>query len=176
MDEAGKLFAGENSSLGVGEFGNGGGVGGGNEPSRFILQIENELLKANPNITYSKPETAISPQETPAVGTQIVIPKSDEILQKLTHYLTQKGLYPSNLNDYLACSLRFIQEIANLSQKELVDEKVGADIFGNWLHKTLEEIDKDFTKISPTYTKETAEEIITQIPDRLDKVYAANFS
>ncbi|MFB0907866.1 MAG: PD-(D/E)XK nuclease family protein, partial [Spirosomataceae bacterium] len=38
----------------------GGGVGGGNEPSRFILQIENELLKANPNITFSKPDAEIT--------------------------------------------------------------------------------------------------------------------
>lgn len=155
----------------------GGGVGGGNEPSRFILQIENELLKANPNIIFSKPDAEISQTEALEIESSIVIPKSDEIAQKLTKYLTEKGLYPSTLNDYLGCSLRFyFKKIANLSQRELVDEKVGADIFGNWLHKTLEEIDADFTKKSTVYTNETAEQIITEIPRRLDKVYADNFA
>ncbi|MDP5121460.1 MAG: PD-(D/E)XK nuclease family protein [Spirosomaceae bacterium] len=155
----------------------GGGVGGGNEPSRFILQIENELLKANPSISYLKLDAEVTAQETVAVESEIVIPKSEEILKKLTNYLTNKGLYPSSLNDYLGCSLRFyFKKIANLSQRETVDEKVGADIFGNWLHKTLEAIDKDFTEKSNVYTVETAEQIIKEIPERLDKVYAANFA
>lgn len=155
----------------------GGGVGGGNEPSRFILQIENELLKVNPNISFNKLEVEIMGSTSEAISSEIVIPKNEIIKQKLTNYLTVKGLYPSNLNDYLACTLRFyFKKIANVSQKELVDEKVGADVFGNWLHKTLEEIDIDFSKQSSTYTEETAKQIIKEIPDRLTKVYEENFS
>ncbi len=155
----------------------GGGVGGGNEPSRFILQIENELLKANNRISFKKWEVEIAGTTTESINTSISIPKSAAIKEKLRNYLANKGLYASNLNDYTACTLRFyFKKIANLSPKELVDEKVGADIFGNWLHKTLEEIDRDYTTQSSTYTVETAEKIILEIPERLTKAYEENFS
>jgi uncharacterized protein YlaN (UPF0358 family) len=66
----------------------------------------------------------------------------------------------------------YFNKIANVSKKEEIEEKFGADIFGNWLHKTLEDIDNDY---KPIISEENAKKILTEIPARLEKAYQDEF-
>jgi PD-(D/E)XK nuclease superfamily len=155
----------------------GSGVGGGNEPSRFILQVEHDLLKANPKITYTKPVLDFKKNEENEIENEISVVKSAEILAKTKKIISEKGLYPSHLNMYLECPLKYyFTKIADLSKREEVDENLGADIFGNWIHKTLEKIDEDYTSTTTFISKEDIEKIITEIPSRLQNVYETDFA
>ncbi|AFK05354.1 hypothetical protein Emtol_4230 [Emticicia oligotrophica DSM 17448] len=147
--------------------------GGGSEKSRFILQIENELVKENKHINLTYPKILFEKEvENEYIG-KIDIFKNDEILDKLSKFIAEKGIYPTSLSTYLKCTLQFyFDKVANISKKEEVDENFGADIFGTWLHNTLEKIDKDF---GPIITEEKIDIILTQLEQRLNEAYQEKF-
>ena len=156
------------------------GVGGGGEKSRFIHQIEYDLSKINPNLKITKPvvkfSQSINNQQFSKVNNEINIQKNEAILAKLREILSQKGIYPSHLSQYIRCSLQYyFTQIAKVSERDEIDEKVGADIFGNWLHKTLENIDNDYSVDGREMTESDARQIILEIPERLKKVYETEF-
>ena len=153
---------------------NGEGVGGGGtEKSRFILQIENELAKENENLKITYPKIEFSQNADNEVVNKIEIQKTDEILKNVRRIIAEKGIYPTSLSTYLRCSLQFyFDKIAGISKREEVDENFGADIFGTWIHNTLEKIDKDF---GPIITKDNIDTILSQIENRLDEAYQEKF-
>ncbi|GGD48977.1 hypothetical protein GCM10011514_11370 [Emticicia aquatilis] len=153
---------------------NGEGLGGGgSEKSRFILQIENELVKANKNIKLSYPKINFGKDTEIEVINKIDIFKNEEILQSISKLIAEKGIYPTSLSNYLKCSLQFyFDKIANISKREEVDENFGADVFGTWIHNTLEKIDKDF---GPKISEENIETIIGELEKRLDDAYQEKF-
>jgi CRISPR/Cas system-associated exonuclease Cas4 (RecB family) len=153
---------------------NGEGVsGGGSEKSRFILQIENELIKENKNIKLSYPKIEFTKDNDSEQISKIEIFKTDDILLNISKLIAEKGIYPTSLSTYLKCSLQFyFDKVAKISKREEIDENFGADIFGTWIHNTLEKIDKDF---GPIITKETIDTIISELEQRLDDVYLENF-
>lgn len=151
----------------------GDGVGGGGEKSRFILQIENELQPANPKIKINYPSLVFDEVADNQSLNNIVITKDTNIIQTIETQLSQKGIYPTHLTEYLSCSLKYyFSKIAKVSKIEEIDEKFGADIFGTWLHDVLEKIDEEF---KPHITKEDIEKIIESIPQRLETSYQEKF-
>ncbi|MBC7893066.1 MAG: PD-(D/E)XK nuclease family protein, partial [Sphingobacteriaceae bacterium] len=72
------------------------------EKSRFLLQIEHELARANPKIRLSYPtvefQTATRPERVEEEG---VIWKTPAMREFLLGDLAERGLYPSQLNNYL---------------------------------------------------------------------------
>lgn len=150
------------------------GVGGGaTEKSRFILQIENELAKENTHIKISYPKIQYAKSGDKEVVNKIEIHKTDDILSDISRLISGNGIYPTYLNEYLHCTIKFyFNKIANISKREEVDEKFGADIFGTWLHNTLEKIDIDH---GPTITKELMDSIVNEIPQRLETAYLEQF-
>lgn len=118
------------------------------EPSRFIRQIEYELVpKAQGRIRISHPTVRFGRDQTEAVAdlTDLQVPKTEAIRQELIRLLTTRGLYPSYLNQFVSCSMRFyFSRVVNISEEEEVEEKMGAAEFGNWLHKVLERLDIDY--------------------------------
>lgn len=153
---------------------NGEGVGvGGTEKSRFILQIENELAKENVNIKITYPKIEFAKSIDNESFNKIKIQKTNEILTNVSKLIADKGIYPTLLSLYLRCSLQFyFDKIAGISKREEIDENFGADIFGTWIHNTLEKIDKDF---GPKISEENVETIISQIVNRLDETYQEKF-
>lgn len=153
---------------------NGEGVGGGGtEKSRFILQIENELAKENNNLKITYPKIEFPKSVDSEVINKIEIQKTNEILRNTSKLISEKGIYPTSLSTYLRCSLQFyFDKIAGISKREEVDENFGADIFGTWIHNTLEKIDKDF---GPQISEENIETILSQIENRLDEAYQEKF-
>jgi hypothetical protein len=153
---------------------NGEGVsGGGTEKSRLILQIENELAKENKNLKITYPKIAFAKSIDKEVINKIEIKKTKTILISISKLINEKGLYPTSLSGYLKCSLQFyFDKIAGISKREEVDENFGADIFGTWIHNTLEKIDKDF---GPKISKENIDTILSQIENRLNEAYQEKF-
>lgn len=153
---------------------NGEGLGGGgSEKSRFILQIENELVKENKNIKLTYPKIKFGQDNETEVINKIDIFKSEDILKSISKLIAEKGIYPTSLSNYLKCSLQFyFDKIANISKREEVDENFGADVFGTWIHNTLEKIDKDF---GPKISEENIETIIGELEKRLDEAYQEKF-
>ncbi|RYU97199.1 PD-(D/E)XK nuclease family protein [Emticicia agri] len=147
--------------------------GGATEKSRFILQIENELAKENKKIQISYPKVKYNKTADKDVVSKIAIHKTTDILAEVSQLISGNGLYPTYLNEYLHCTMKFyFNKIARISKREEVDENFGADIFGTWLHNTLEKIDNDF---GPMITKELIDSIVSEIPKRLETAYLEQF-
>lgn len=118
------------------------------EPSRFIRQIEHELVpRANGLIRLSRPTVRFGRTGLDKVAdlADLRVPKTDSIRADLIKMLTTKGLYPSYLNQFVSCSMRFyFSRIVNIAEEEEIEEKMGAAEFGSWLHKVLERLDLDY--------------------------------
>jgi CRISPR/Cas system-associated exonuclease Cas4 (RecB family) len=120
---------------------------GGGEKSRFILQIENELVKVNSNIQLNYIQYQADLQ--PIHAEEIVIEKSDEIVDKMiakyvnidqSQSVIGKGFSASSLASYIYCPLKYyFEQIAKLKKP---DDVKGIDqmIFGRILHKAMENI------------------------------------
>ncbi|GAB3988600.1 PD-(D/E)XK nuclease family protein [Spirosoma daeguense] len=118
------------------------------EKSRFLLQIKHELApKSNGRIQLSEPvvrfgNATIDKLKSPM---ELSVPKTDSIRERLIGLLTTKGLYPSYLNQFVSCSMRFyFSRIVNIGEEEDIEENIGAAEFGSWLHKVMERLDLDY--------------------------------
>ena len=110
------------------------------EKSRFILQVENELLRKNPKIIYNKKISVAG--NSKAGRNEIEIKKDENVMRKL---IELNHLSPSSLIKYINCSLQFyFEKIAELKQQEEVEETFSAMLIGNVLHKILEDAYKQY--------------------------------
>ncbi|GAB3695975.1 PD-(D/E)XK nuclease family protein [Spirosoma flavus] len=140
------------------------------EPSRFIRQIEHELVKqaeqkakdqksklrkdgkyAEAELIKDQPIKLTNPivrfghSDNAKPLTELSVPKTESIRKKLIELLTTKGLYPSYLNQFVSCSMRFyFSQIVNIGEEEDIEEKMGAAEFGSWLHKVMERLDLEY--------------------------------
>ncbi|QIP14508.1 PD-(D/E)XK nuclease family protein [Spirosoma aureum] len=118
------------------------------EPSRFIRQIEHELVpRSNGLIRITHPTVRFGRTGINQLAdtSDLSVPKTESVRADLIKLLTTKGLYPSYLNQFVTCSMRFyFSRIVNISEEEEIEEKMGAAEFGSWLHKVLERLDIDY--------------------------------
>jgi CRISPR/Cas system-associated exonuclease Cas4 (RecB family) len=129
----------------------------GGEKSRYLLQLEHELVKKYPQNIHLKKyllTTEIINIETPA----ITIPKDDSIFQILDQYLgvrteTTRLFSASALSSYIACSLRFyFHYIAGLKEQDEVEDDIAAATFGSIFHHAMQHIyEKDREYISADF-------------------------
>lgn len=123
-------------------------VVGGGEKSRFILQLIN---KAGRSAGMKVVEKEMSVPDKPAdIGNQVVIEKTDAILNRLNEYLIRVGdepkrLSPSRLVTYIDCKLKFyLKYIAKVPEADVLADQIDPLVFGNILHHAIEMIYKDF--------------------------------
>ncbi|GAB3014103.1 PD-(D/E)XK nuclease family protein [Spirosoma pulveris] len=118
------------------------------EPSRFIRQLEHELVpRANGRIRISYPTVRFGKESEKKETslTELNVPKTESVRDDLINLLITKGLYPSYLNQFVSCSMRFyFSRIVNISEEEDIEEKMGAAEFGSWLHKVMERLDLEY--------------------------------
>lgn len=147
---------------------------GSGEKSRFILQIEHELAKMNKNITLTYPTVKfMAHEDLDVVETKLEIHKTEDILAFMEKDITEKGIFPSQMNQYLDCTLKYyFSRIAKIAEEETVEEKIGVDTFGNWIHKTLENIDQAFVEKGGIIEKEDLELVLENIQFYLKKAFA----
>jgi ATP-dependent helicase/nuclease subunit B len=116
---------------------------GSAEPSRFLKQIEMELLPVNPNIKYNKYQVSTANQEQ--IG-DVVIEKSPEIIQRLEE-LVEKGLSFSKLTKFLTCPLDFYyQTVLKLGEEDKIEEDLESSTQGSILHYVMEKLLEDFAE------------------------------
>lgn len=116
---------------------------GGGEKSRFIQQVEYELSQYNPNIVIENKTVVLETSRREELDESI---KKDEgIIAAIRGYLSGKGIYPTHLNEFIRCSMQFyLKHIVGVQEKEDVEEELGMDKIGTWLHSCLERLDQDF--------------------------------
>ncbi|MBN8826184.1 MULTISPECIES: PD-(D/E)XK nuclease family protein [unclassified Spirosoma] len=118
------------------------------EPSRFIRQIEHELVPGSQGrirLSYPTVRFGKAGSSTVADLTDLRVPKTAAIRKQLITLLTTRGLYPSYLNQFISCSMRFyFSRIVNIAEEDDIEEKMGAAEFGSWLHMVLERLDKEY--------------------------------
>jgi hypothetical protein len=108
------------------------------EVSRFVRQLEYET-----NISVS--HKTVSTEVTVEDPNLIEVPKNERILDSLYRFTSkknfQKRFTPTALNTYLDCRLRFyFKYVLELYELDEVSEEVDPMVFGNILHKIMEQL------------------------------------
>ena len=141
---------------------------GEGEKSRYLTQVLNELVRANPKIEVieSLLELPYTNEDTPPVS----IIKTGEVMEKLK-LLSEKGFSPTLLNTYRKCSLRFyLRYIAGIREAEEVEEEIGADTLGTVIHDVLEKL------FSPQLQKKLLPAQVLEMKKKLEPEVKAAFS
>lgn len=162
------------------------------EKSRFLLQIENDLLPQSPglvlrDLTASVLDAAPRPAGPPpmpasslpdgpgeaedilrpAAPGDLLLHKDDEMITALRGVLV-RGLSPSALNQFLNCSLQFyFARLARFQEAAEVEERLGADGFGTVVHEALENLFRPFVKNNQPLTADAIPALIAQVPQHV---------
>ena len=148
---------------------------GAGEKSRFLHQIESELVKANPGIHIHP----VSVQHKPIALTHepkpLEIEKTDWLLHKLKENFA-KGVSPSQLNSYINCSLQYyFNSVLKVREDRQHDATMDTDTFGTMVHTALEEIGRE---ISEREGSISAEALLAEVPAlaaRIKAVFGRDF-
>ncbi|MDQ3290092.1 MAG: PD-(D/E)XK nuclease family protein, partial [Bacteroidota bacterium] len=113
----------------------------------------------------------VEQHESKTYEPDIVIQKDEQVLASLKNAL-QKGLYPSHLNMYINCSLQYyFNKIAGLKETDDIEEKIGADQFGNIVHKVLEDYFKPFREKNLLVTAQDIDRMRAVLPQRVQLAF-----
>lgn len=116
------------------------------EPSRFIRQLEYELVPNNTEHVSWRRRYVSTPVLEPEIA-PVVVEKSRSVMEALERYLWKDDgpleyhpkLSPSAINAYINCPLQFyFKFIAGLEEPREVEEEIEASTFGSALHKAME--------------------------------------
>ncbi|MCR5193296.1 MAG: PD-(D/E)XK nuclease family protein [Bacteroidales bacterium] len=145
---------------------------GKGEPSRFILQIRDELSKRFKNITISE-ETVAVDNSTEKNGEEPAMVKNDKVIKRLEE-MAKKGFSPSALNRYRGCPMQFYYtDILKIKEQEELSENLEENELGSLIHDILHTIyDSSKNKIVKTETLENAYKDVDTMVDALfnDKI------
>ncbi|MGA0560015.1 PD-(D/E)XK nuclease family protein [Larkinella sp. VNQ87] len=155
------------------------------EKSRFIRQLEHELVPASNGLTtisYPIIRFGQAAEKKPLALSDetLEIPKSEAILSQLKKELagqfnpyknrTYGGMYPTVLNNFLSCSLKYyFSRVISMQEEEEVNDEMDAAEFGEWIHNTLEALDQDHRMRGEEVTAET-------VVDKLKRKYEEQFN
>ena len=141
--------------------------GGKGEKSRFIQQIENELIRYNPNIKLHYHDVQVAERGLATVLPAFEVGKTEEIRERMLEKLS-KGLYPSHLNTFVECSMKYyLSQVLNLRLEDEAGESLDRGQFGDLVHRTLEGIDREMADSQQATTKEDLEKWIPQLAERV---------
>ena len=102
-------------------------------------------------------------EEIPSQTLTQEVPKDEAMLVSIRAHLSEKGLYPTHVNDLIRCSMRFyLSRIVGVQDKEEIEEELGMDKIGTWLHASLEELDQAyFSQRGKTPTEEEIKTVLS---------------
>jgi ATP-dependent helicase/nuclease subunit B len=141
---------------------------GGGEKSRFILQLEHELSKLNPQITIEH-KVYTPAAELNRTASSISIPKTPDIEARLAN-MAAYGISPTALTTWVFCPLRFyFNYILQLAEEESIADTMDAPTFGTGIHNALESLYKPFLNQALSLS------IIDAIATKADDVLYENF-
>ena len=132
----------------------------GGEESRFVKQLKIELADRVDTIKINHEVVSLdASREEPHT---IEIEKTPEVIERIDHFLQERGLSPSALNDYMNSPLNFYyKHIIGIKEIEEVEETIEISTFGSIVHRVLEEVYVPFDKkvINPDQLKEEAKKV-----------------
>lgn len=129
---------------------------GGNEPSRYLAQLELELCRQNKNIKLTREVYSLITEEE---KTRKEFEKTPETIARLDA-LFAKSTSASMLRKYLDCPLDFyFRYVMDFGEADDVEEEIENSTFGTFIHETLEQLyrpfaryDEDGNPVSPAPT------------------------
>lgn len=145
---------------------------GNGEPSRFIRQVEHELVVRNPNIAFSQ-EVVNTPLRESDIKTEIKIAKNSEVLSNMNR-LAESGISPSALNSFVKCSLQFyLKYVLRINVPESIETSVRSDTFGSVVHGVLESLYNTFArqKINTEHLEKELSNLDSLLKENFDKYY-----
>ncbi|XOV66579.1 MAG: PD-(D/E)XK nuclease family protein [Fluviicola sp.] len=114
---------------------------GSNEPSRYLMQLEMELARINPNFNLNKRIYSLKSEKEELHRT---IAKTPELLARLDE-LFAASTSASMLKKYLTCPLDFyFRYVMDFGEATTVEEEVEHSTFGTFIHNTLEKLYEPF--------------------------------
>jgi ATP-dependent helicase/nuclease subunit B len=143
------------------------------ERSRFLLQLQNDLLPQNPQLTLEDLTVSVAGPEV-EVGVNpyegdLILEKDPEMLAALRGVL-ERNISPSRLNDFMACSLRFyFSKVARFHENDAVEETLEASSFGTMVHEALENLMLPFQQDARQITADDIPELIRQAPAEVQR-------
>lgn len=141
---------------------------GGGEKSRFILQIEHELLKMNSRICYF--DQAYSPSvRFDQIVKEISIAKTNDVQHRLAA-MAQYGLSPTALSAFVTCPLKFyFSYVLMISEEDTKYDTMDASTFGSGIHNALKDLYEPYVK------QPLSASIINAIAKETNKTLHQNF-
>jgi ATP-dependent helicase/nuclease subunit B len=146
---------------------------GSNEKSRFITQLENELLPKYGHVINSSTYTS---KDKGAEISTISYQSSSSIQTKLDERLAN-GLSPSALNKLITCPLDFYYRyILDMKENNSVEENIEASTFGTKIHEVIERLMRDnFFSAGKPLSAEILEKEKKHIGKYLEEEYLKDF-
>lgn len=141
-------------------------AGSGGEPSRFVAQWQHEIIGRS-GTTMDVHRVSPAPIVRGMRPVQVV---KDEYVQTRLRALCERGLSPSALGTWLRCPLDFyFKYVAGIRDNEVVDGRLGSDVLGDAVHKTLERILIPHVghELSPTLFGDAHEQVTRLLTDEL---------
>ncbi|MGI4735001.1 MAG: PD-(D/E)XK nuclease family protein [Janthinobacterium lividum] len=141
------------------------------ERSRFLRQLEFDLAAQNPLLVLEDQVVEVPAEALPTgeLLNDLVLQKDPLMLAALRGVL-ERGLSPSALNEYLACTLKFyFSRLARFQENEEVEEALGADGFGTVVHDALEHLLKPFELEKRDLTAADLPEILKKVPAEVQR-------
>ncbi|MDP2423159.1 MAG: PD-(D/E)XK nuclease family protein [Bacteroidales bacterium] len=112
---------------------------GGGEKSRYLMQIQHELLARNPDITFAE-HLHVPSVDTSKKDDVISIAKNEAVMKRI-YELAEVGLAPTALSTYVRCPLKFyFSRILNINEETETLDEMDAATFGNAVHEALKEL------------------------------------
>jgi hypothetical protein len=152
------------------------------ERSRFLRQLVDDLAPQNPQLVVedllveasnvdaaslralASEASTRGPAASTAQSNDLVLQKDAVMLAALRGVL-ERGLSPSALNEYLACSLKFyFSRLARFQENEEVEEALGVDGFGTVVHDALEHLLKPFEQSGQPLTAADLPAVLQKVP------------
>lgn len=139
----------------------------GGEPSRYLLQVQKEWCKKNPMVRYSAFK-ALKFKKSKAESFFSVAKTAEHI--ELLRKQASKGFSPSALNSFRNCTMQFyLKYVAKVTETRAESDMLGADVFGNILHKLME------NAVVPYLKTNLKDAIVSDIIASIDKAADALF-
>ncbi|MBC8110315.1 MAG: exodeoxyribonuclease V subunit gamma, partial [Verrucomicrobia bacterium] len=144
---------------------------GADEKSRFLHQIENELVKLNPHIHIHYQQVINKPSPLPAELPPMEIPKTEALLEQIRKNL-QYGISPSQINTFVSCTMQYyFSYLVRVREEEDFEETIDHQKFGTMVHKTLEEIAAELSANKQAITAEALQAVIPTLAKRLRTIF-----
>lgn len=141
----------------------------GGEMSRHLLQLIYEFDKKVPATRVTR--SGLSLELPPANDRVIVIPKTDEMLERLNTRLNEKYLSPSAISTYLKCPLKYyFRYLEGIKEPESPGDDIDHAQFGTILHELMYELYVPYE--GKTVTESDLKDIRKQTGIRLPDIIA----